>query len=124
MKVDDERNPFLNKNSEGRIPPIKAQFGNQNMSKGPYVIFCTFNRNNSVTLSRKRKFKVAISFRLTASRIRPMNCVFDLRFGSNILQKDSIEPDWRSSIRIFDSPQLRSAAKQRVEIVGAFVLHV
>lgn len=109
---------------EYRIPPNKRQVDNRKIPKEPYAEVCTFEEADRVTVFMKNNNKVTISFGLTASLMRPINCFFDTGAGPNLLSEEFIRPDWLPSICSCDSIRLNSATNQKVKIVGKIVLHV
>lgn len=63
-----------------------------------------FANNDNVTLSKKGNHKVAISFGLTASHMRSINCFFATFAGSGVLQENLVKHDWLPLICVCDSP--------------------
>lgn len=70
------------------------------------------------------KYNVAISFGVTTSRMRRINCVLDTSTRPSPLRENLVYLDWLPLIRLCDSPRLKIATNQRVEVIGRISLHV
>lgn len=106
------------------MPAKKRQVDNCERSKESYAEVCSLKDTDSITLLTKKVFMIANSFVLTASRMRPINYIFDAHTKPNLLREDLVERDWLPSICLCYSPRLKRATNQNVEVVGAIVLRV
>lgn len=122
--MENDRNPSQKKIGKDRATPNKKQEDNRELPKKLYAEVCTFEDIDSTTLSTKKNYKVAISFGLNASPMRRMNCVFANGAQPNLLQEEPIRLDFQQPLRPCNSPKLRSATIQKVEVAGTIVLHV
>lgn len=80
-----------------------------------YTEVSVFDETVEITLFNKRKYWVADTFELNASRMRPVNRVFGTGAGLNLLHEDMVESDCMSSIRDGIKPRLRSPTSPNVK---------
>lgn len=82
-----------------------------------------YENTEGATLLIKTNDRVAISSRLTSSRMRSINYACDTGAGPDMLQKDLVEPYLLPLIRLHNSPRRGRAANQKVNVFGTSVLH-
>lgn len=80
---DDTKDLSAYQNGENRNQSSKDQVDNRKTPREPYAEVCTLEETDSVTLFTTKNYKVAIIIGLTASHMRPINCVFGTGAGCN-----------------------------------------
>lgn len=97
---------------------------NQKLPKEPYTKVGTFEETDSVTVLKKKKYKVSISFGVNQSHIDYMNFLFDTGALLKLLRVDLVGPIRLQSISLCDIQLLKVVTSRRVEVVRTIVLHV
>lgn len=65
-----------------------------------------------------------MSFGLTELCMHPTNCALDAVTGPSLLLEELFEPEWLLSIRVCQSPRLKSGTNLWFKVTGAIMLHV
>lgn len=88
---------------------IKQQI--KRLSHQPNAEVFAFYDTDEITLSNKTNYKVAINIVMESLRMDHIHSLFDTGAGSNLLREDIVEPDWMSSVPVYENLRLRCAMK-------------
>lgn len=83
-----------------------------------------FDDTDKIALFKKHSNKVALAVGLKILYMRPVIFVFDTGAGPKLLCEVIAEPEWTRSIRDSKKKRLQRVTKEKVEVVGAIMLHV
>lgn len=124
---DHEKDRILSNENEGEhqnAPYDKRRRNRRETLHKPYARGRAFDGTDKVALFNKNSCKVAITIWVSSSRMCPVNSVFATGAALNLLRRDIVEHKLMSSIRVCKRPRVRNMTNQKVEVVGAIMLHV
>lgn len=107
---------------ENRVPPnIKKTLKKQRPSQKTNAELYTFDDTKKLSLFDQRNSKVAVAVGLNASRMRPLNFVFDTGVERNLLCEDIVELYRMSWILVSGKQRLESTSNLILKITGTIM---
>lgn len=92
--------------------PPEEQEGFEQILPKYQVFYCQifqFEETEDILLFNRRNYKVLISMSLIANNMHPVNCVFDIVAGANLIREDLLETDGRTDLQANSWPSSKHA---------------